>query len=137
MTRIPGLTIAVGAMSGYAKEKGAEPNSDLIQKWFFITTPFYMMWYIKELEHVVAKPVARVAIGVAGGAFMSGLAFCIGSKFGQITADFTERAAPVIALPPRAQPRPSHPLPWTSWPLGASPYAPSGPRSGSSDTEMR
>lgn len=137
MTRIPALTIGVGAMNGYSKEKGADLESDLTQKWFLITTPFLMLWYIKKLEHVMVKPAARIAIGILGGAVLNGFAFCIGSKFGQITADFTAHAVPATSRPPRVPPLWLHPLPSTSWPLGASPYAQSGSRLDSSNTEMR
>lgn len=137
MTRIIGLTIGVGAMNGYAKEKGSELSSDSTQKWFLITTPLLMLYSMKKLDSTLRSPAQRIPVGILGGALVNGFAYCMGSKFGQITADFTERVVPATSRPPRVPPLRLHPLPSTSWPLGASLYAQSDPRSGSSNTEMR
>lgn len=150
MSRLPILTIGVGAMKGYSDEKGSPLKSDHIQKWFAITTPITMIRAFNQTDKNALRFGARVVVGILGGGLVAGFSYCVGSKFGHIAAEFTDGlpaagARPLGAhplpsgkgLPPRAPLLPPHLPPLTSWPSVASPAAPYGSHTDSSCIEKQ
>jgi hypothetical protein len=124
MSRLPILTLGVGAMKGYSDEKGSPLKSDHIQKWFAITTPITMLWVANQMDKNALRLSARIAAGILGGAFLAGFSYCVGSKFGHIAAEFTDGAHPLPSgkgLPLRVPLLLPPPPPLTSWPSVASP----------------